>query len=216
MKNRKLLIMSFLVAATLVVGVGFAALTGSLDVTGTAKFIGSGMADVEVRNALNFTKAQAGQNAVASLTSADPVTGFSKYADLTVEFHDLDGSTLGQSYEAYADYTITYGEDEELLPDMTLCSLDTKSSAEHKATVTITETGTAKGTFTIDAYWVTAEGVNLGKDSQVLKAGQSVIMRVVVTYKEDTEADHPQDSFSANITVSLPFHTVDNTSGAGA
>lgn len=216
MKNRKLFIMSFLVAATLVVGVGFAALTGSLDVTGTAKFVGSGVADVEVRNALNFTKAQAGQNAVASLTRTDPLTGFSKYADLTVEFHDLDGSTLGQRYDAYADYTITYGEEGELLPEMTLCSLDTESSAEHKATVTITETGTIQGTFTIDAYWVTADGVNLGKESQVLTAGQSVIMRVYVTYVEDDEADHPQDSFSASITVSLPFHTVDNTSGAGA
>ena len=211
MKNRKLWIISFLVVATVVTGVGFAALTGSLDVTGSAKFIGSGMADTEVRNAINFTAVKAGDYAVAVLTDTDS-NGYSKTADMTVEFHDLDGSTLGSEYTAYADFTITYGVQGELLPEMTLCSLDRDSLEEHKATVTMTDNGTISGDFDVEAYWVDEEGTNLGKEKKTLTAGQSVIMRVVVTYVEDDEGDHPQDSFTSAITVFVPFHTVDNTS----
>lgn len=222
MKNRKLFIIGFLVVATLVTGVGFAALTGSLDVSGTARFIGSGTADFEIRNAINFTKVQAGPaNVVATLTNVS--NNVSKTADMTVEFHDLDASVTGEDakYSAYADFTIQYGDEnvKDVLPVMNLCALEGDGS--HVATVSLTNSGNVSGTFAIQAYWVDKEGnpmndtIENSKGMQQMRAGETRIMRVVITYVEDT-IDHPSDSFSANIVVTLPFHTTDNTSNSGS
>lgn len=117
MKNRKIVIVSFLVVAALLLGIGFAALTDDLDIFGTAK-VDQLAADSEFETDVYFIKAgettQTGYSATISEGNNDSatftVTGLSGGGDtITIPFTIKNANDIG----AYVTVNATSNTNEE-------------------------------------------------------------------------------------------------------
>ncbi len=105
MKNRKLVIVAFMLVAAMVIGVGYAAATGSLTIKGTATYYNPDQTTVE--NMVKFTQATPGD--------ADVVAGVGdgKEATMDIVFDATDAvETEGRKLiTKTATYIITYTPD---------------------------------------------------------------------------------------------------------
>lgn len=110
MKNRRFAIVAFLLVATLVMGIGFATVTGQLNIMGTAKYNSYGETSSDVHTAVKFTDATAIENCTAAIT--DTTTGDT--ANMIITFNDVDAGA--NRFEASAVYTITYASTDTTLP----------------------------------------------------------------------------------------------------
>ena len=199
-------IVSFLVVATLVVGVGFAQLTGNMVVSGRATFMGKTFTQSTVLQSLKFI-AKEEENCTVDLVT-DPSTNSTQNSTMTVDFHDVTGST--NRFEATAVLTIQYGEEGASLPPLTLGSIDNRS------TVVPDGDAATKGQFTITSEWVTGttgSWTGNGNGQLNLEAGDIVFMRVTVVYEKPYDEEEGEyknvDSLScdASIHIVMPWAT---------
>ena len=88
MKKRRLIIVAFMLATVLTLGVGYAALTGTLMIDSSATFYGNAFAQSELMAAVQFTDATSDDaNVDAKLSDGD-----THLAILRVTFTDVNGT----------------------------------------------------------------------------------------------------------------------------
>lgn len=201
MKNRKLFIISFLVVATLVTGVGFAVINGSLNVDGDVAFFGFEVIKSDVAGALTFSNATIisstnSNSCTASTGEQNSITGAYDSATINVNFFDETGSM--DDFECVAEYKITYGTEGEPLPEVTL-------HAPTGDTVSVDESDTVKGVFGCTVKF--KDDTHTETDgSVVLGAGEQVTIVVTVTYKKPTDgADVSNANYSRGVRVNLNY-----------
>ena len=110
MKNRRIVIVAFLLSAVMVMGIGFATVTGQLNIMGTAKYNSFSETSSDVHTAVKFTDATPVENCTATIT--DTVTGDT--ANMIVTFNDTDADA--NTFTASATYTISYESSDSSLP----------------------------------------------------------------------------------------------------
>ncbi len=186
MKKRRITIVAFVLCAALVMGIGYAAVTGQLNITGTATFNGTGEVSTNVHNAVKFTDAK-----VVS-TSADSVTGIATKSnddncDLVVTIQDSDGTAA--SFSLVAEFTIKYETEDTTLPDITFS----------KPVVTL---GKPDVGFTVVTAWK-----DIATETATLTPGDSVVMTVTVTFTPDT-VQRETDQVVSTITIPMPYASV--------
>ena len=178
MKKRNLAITAFVLCATLVMAIGFAALSGTLNIGGTATFNGDNISS-EILESVKFTNGTGDQYTGVSWTDTT--------ATMTVNFYDLaDDDTIqgGQLLEATATFTITYASDN---PDAVLPAIQFAVPNP-----TISGTG-----FGISTNW---------DEVKTLAFKGTITITVTVTYEVPETA--PTDKVSATITIPMPYATV--------
>ncbi len=190
MKKRRLMIVSFLVCAALIMGIGYASVNGTLNITGQAEFNGKSVVSSEITKAVKFTDFQAVANCTARI-NGDHAAG------MTVTFNDTEG-TVGQVFTATAVYTIKYDTTDTTLPSVTL----------EKPTATMTSTAGSPG-FAIDVRWgeetTTAE-------AKTLAPGEEIDITVIVTYTNQDPAE--AGTVTSMLSVAIPFVSIDSTAAA--
>ncbi len=181
MKKRNLAIAAFLLCATLVMGIGFASLSGTLNITGTAYFNGIAATSSDILSSLKFSKAEAGDNCVATIATDHSAT-------MDVTFNDTEG-TVGDVFTATATYTIEYSSTQATnLPDV-IFSIPEPS---------ITSAAGSQG-FAISTDWNT---------TKTLSFGNEITLTVTVTYTNQNPVE--TNTVSATIAVPLPYVSVDS------
>lgn len=226
MKNRKLFIVSFLVVATLVVGVGFAAINGSLKIVGDAAYYGHELLQGNVAQSLSFISAEAVENeqtesgeavCLPGLGEKTTINGVDVYqtATLDISFFDKDGEfsesdANRKTFTATARYTVKYGTEAEELPTIYLQLPHVHCSTIEGAN------GNDRGIIDAEAAWVTPgqDGPAINDGIATMKAGDSISFTVTVTYELPTEAEAADGFMESNIrstiTVGLPYADTEN------
>ena len=180
MKKRNLVFVAFMLCATLVMGVGFAALSGTLNITGTAYFNGTAATNSDILSSLKFTNAAAGDNCTAAVATDHSAT-------MDVVFNDTEG-TVGEVFTATATYTIAYTSTTATnLPDVKFST----------PAPTITSAAGSAG-FAISTDW---------NADTTLAFGNTVTITVTVTYTNQDPV--VTDTVSATIAVPLPYVSVE-------
>lgn len=184
MKNRRFAITVFLLVATLVMGIGFAAVSGQLNITGTAKYNSFTETSSDVHSAIKFTEASAVKNCTASIT--DTQNGDS--ADLTVTFNDETSENDGDDFEAVAIYTIAYESTDTTLSPVTFSDPDISCDNDN---------------FVVTCEWVNGKNTiePHGTDNHDASVAQ---IKVTVRYNH---SDDEQSVETAIITITLPYAT---------
>ena len=117
MRNRKAIIVSFVLVACLLIGVGYASITGSLDITGNTFFYSASETGAQVHQAVKFksaaTQAISDPDSVSCNTS---LTG-DDTADLSIVFTDTDIANTSTTYYAIVKYEVIYETADQALPD---------------------------------------------------------------------------------------------------
>lgn len=183
MKKRRIAIAAFLLAATLVMGVGFAAITGTLNITGTAYFHGKSATSSDILAAIRFTDniSVNDESIVVANKKSDHA------ASMDVTFRDTD-AVPGEVFTATATYEIEYTSDKvATLPDITFSV----------PAPTITSAAGSPG-FAITTNW---------NAPQTISFGDTITVTVTVTYTNQDPAE--TGSVSATIAVPLPYVTVE-------
>ena len=192
MKNRRLAIVSFLLIAVLVMGVGFAALVDTLNVTGSATFRPAAVVETDVDAAIYFTQAEAdGDYCIsASVKTSDP-----DEATMTVYFNDA-GET-DRTYTAIATFTVVYQPQEENahLPAVQMA---------YEASALVPGTANLAPGFEVT---VQHEHVGQQKVTEMFSPGETMLVTVIVTCNADAINNTTSESM-ANITVALKYSTV--------
>ena len=153
MKNRRIAIVAFLLIATLVMGVGYAAITGNLTINGTAAYTPEQVVnDATVK----FHSYQAVSNCSASVQD--------QTATMTVHFMDNDGTadTVGKVYTAQAKYTVSYTGADGSLSD-----------------VMVQATPAVLGDPSVAGFEVTYAWTN---DDRIVAVGETIELTVTVKY----------------------------------
>lgn len=199
MKNRKLLIISFLVVATVVTGVGFAAVTGILSVTGEVAFFGHEMIQDNVAGAISFEEYEViGEEECKVVLGQPNELGSVQTATVDVNFYDKTGNT--EEFSVGIKFTIKYGAEGDDLPVIHLGELG-------KTITQVIEN--QPGTFGCEVVWADAgEYVGEHPTYRELSAGETAEIIVTVSYRPDyTQASTPDNQFSAGIRVAIPYST---------
>lgn len=191
MKKRRIAITSFLILAVLVMGVGFAALVDTLNITGTATFRPSAVVETDVDSAIYFTQATPDENYCVSATiKADP-----DEAGMTVVFNDA-GET-NRTYEATATFTIVYqpSDNSAHLPAVKL-----------EAVASAITPGTAE---LAPGFTVTVAHEHIGEVAEegYFSPGETMQVTVTVTCDADQITNTTSNS-AASISVALNYSTV--------
>ena len=182
MKTRRIAIVAFLLATVLTLGIGYAAISGVLGISGRATFNGTAVTQSEVTKALQFTNAVGDENCVANVTQDG--TGHS--ADMTVTFNDANG-IIGDKFVAVATYTISYSSTVTNLPDVKLTM----------PTPAITPSN-GSDCWSIAVDWT---------GDKTLSVGEETTITVTVTYENKDPVEVNQ--ISANIAVPIPYATIE-------
>ena len=200
MKRRRLAIVAFLLSAILVMGIGYAAVSGTLNITGTAYFHGTGTSGTAINAAVKFKDEIAVSNSEMVSASITDTTNYLA-ADMNVTFNDAVG-TPGTPFSAYATFTIVYeGEaNNNMLKDV---KFDTPNP-------TIPSAQNSPG-FSIAAEFVEADsqsGTVNDDGTCVLKAGETIKVTVTVTYTNQDPVE--TGTVSAAIRCPLVYNVVTN------
>lgn len=158
MKKRRFAIVAFLLCATLIMGIGYAAVNGMLMIGGKVTYNPLGVVEDNVDAAVKFTAAEA-DTLVPNCTAEATFTGDN--ATLNVVFNNTGD---GASYEAIATYTVKY---------------DTEDMTYPKVSVTVTDQNAYNYGSTgwdVDVYFGTP-----GTNTVELVPGQEAVVTVVVT-----------------------------------
>ena len=197
MKKRNLVITAFLLCATLVIGIGYAAVGSDLLVSGGATFNGYKIVEGGVIDSVKFVNAQA---LTKTCTNAAVTGATGALADMAVLFNDDDGTA--QTFTAQALYTIKYDTAIKTLPAVTL------------GDPTETVTANTEGYNITTVYQATAagEGVVAGEISgatAVLDPGESVDVLVTVEFNNNATGSVYQEQLIGQISVKIPFLSVE-------
>jgi len=186
MKKRRLVIVAFMLATVLTLGVGYAAINGSLGITGRMEFQGKALTEPEVVNAVKFVASGDGAPTVTDAGLCAATVSGDHAADMSVTFTDPNG-VVGEQFTVSATYTILYDSTNTALPDVTL----TPSTIEQSG---------------VNAN----QGVEVTTDwtgSKTLKVGETTTITVTVTYTNQDPV--VSGTASAAFNVPIPFVTVD-------
>ena len=192
MKNRARIITAFLLCACLIVGVGYAALTGQLAITGNARFNGSSLLDSEIRESVKFTDKTPIKNCDLAEIKTD------KLASMDIVFNDANG--VEATFDGSAKFEITYETDDVTFPDL-------KFSEPIAAIISSTLP---------DNYWgITSEfvaggtGTINGDGTVTLAPGQTVWVQVTVTFDNNGDGAEVYTSVdNATISVDMNYETI--------
>lgn len=113
MKKRNLTFGIFMLCAVLVMGIGFAAVSGVLNLSGTAKFSGKDATSTAITSAVKFTKAEADGKFCTTASLGD--TGMNATMAVTVN-ETRETVPAGETYTATATFTIKYDTTDKTLP----------------------------------------------------------------------------------------------------
>ena len=186
MKNRRIAIASFLVVAILVMGIGFAAITGTLNIAGTAKYQNSGEIKSDVHTAVKFKSATGVQNCTATITDT-----LGDAANMSVTF--IDQTTEPETFYAIAEYVIMYGEGE---------------NTDNLAPVMFEDYGADDITnnnadFGLSVKWLDEEDNEIADiTTYELEFGHTVTLEVTVSY---TSTDSQGTNATGGFNISLPY-----------
>ena len=192
MKKRRLVIISFLLVAVLAIGVGFAAVADTLNITGRAGFRASNVVTKDIADAIQFdqefTPVLDNHDLPESIltTFNSSITGLNA-ADLTIAFN---GTTAMNEYSATATYKVDYLNNTLDLPDVELSVdayvLDGATPLEDFE-ITYVFSSDPEGTIAVDSF----------------APGSSAYVTVTVTY---TVPDpQPADVVGGTISIALHF-----------
>ena len=191
MKKRRIAIVAFLLVATLVLGIGYAAIADQLEITGTATYRPTSVVNDRVDAAIKFTDATPDEKYCTAATfSADAAT-------MTVLINDVgDGTT---EFPAVATYKVAYDTTDTSYPDVKINPTATITQAVGDPTP-------AEG-YSIDVQVVydNAEDAAAG----MLSAGNTATITVTVTYDSTIAATTPTAPVTAAIGVVLGCETQD-------
>ena len=179
MKNRRFALVAFLLVATLVMGIGFATVTGQLNIMGTAKYNSYAETSSDVHTAVRFTTIEGISNCTAEITDKQ----MGDTANIIIAFTDSD--ELANEFVAEATYVIAYESTDTSLPSVTFATLDV--------------------TNTNDRFVVTYEWI--GDDQTVAphaadSAVDTIKVKVTVTYNAEANETGVQNAI---ITIKLPY-----------
>ena len=193
MKNRKLFIVSFLVVATLIVGVGFAALNGDLVLNGNAAFYGSSFIQTQdLAQHLKVSVVSEGDRAVVSVHQN--TLGY--YHDIQLNVDILDTDAEAKTYEDHTVLAVSYENAEN--PNATLPAV-TLSSLAASATIVGDE---ARGRLAFTATLKDEDGNELG-ENVVLMNGDVVYLHIDTVYTKPLieGTDNPDNAAIADRNV---------------
>ena len=194
MKKRRIVLASFLILAVLVMGIGFAALVETLNLTGTATYRPTSVVETDVSSAIKFTKATPDGNYCVSATVLDEDN-----ADMTVIFNDAGES---DTFVAVATYIVKYDAAENAhLPTVHLTPT---------AAVTLLGTTTPAEGFTIK---VEHSHPNEQAVDNMFAPGEEMTITVTVTCDASQIANQTSNT-TASISVALAYNTEDLAQGA--
>ena len=197
MKNRRSIIVAFLVVAMLVVGVGYAAVSGALTVTGDLAFYNSSYSDTIVDAALTFTDDIVTYNCSATKGEAN-ATGAYQAATIDVNFYDTNDSAT--SYTATAEYTVQYGTAGQDLPSITV-SAASASIDNHTGDTTV-----YPGNCIISVKWKESSVATQTTDTYTCsQAGDSAILVVTITFDKNNIASDQLVNFNKVIDVIMNY-----------
>ena len=188
MKKRRIAITSFLILAVLVMGVGFAALAETLNISGTATYRPANVVNDRVDAAIKFTKATPDKvYCTAASYSGDA-------ADMTVLINDAGEKNL---FEATAIYEVTYDTTDMTYPAV---EIDIEKSITQALGSNVSIAG-----FSIDvSYEYDTDATVANK----LSPGETMTVTVTVTYNSEDAPDLSEVSL-ATIAVALHYSTED-------
>ncbi len=181
MKKRRIAIVAFMLATVLTLGIGYAAVSGALNIRGTGTFRGKNLAQNEILDAVRFTDAVGDEYANARLDPADDTI-----AVVDINFNDTTG--VAQTYTSVSTFTIAYATENntEMFPEVII------------AAPTITQPQ--------DPNWVVAVDWTEG---QTLELGETTTITVTVTYKCDDPEAVANSETTGNFAVKLNFATAE-------
>ncbi len=189
MKKRRIAIASFLLLAVLVMGIGFAALVETLNLTGTATYRPTSVVETDVSSAIKFISADPDGDYCISATVIDDDN-----ADMTVIFNDAG---VADTFVAKATYIVKY----DAAADSHLPSVALDAVA---AATLLGSTDAAVGfDVKVDHNHLTEPAVE-----NMFSPGEE--MEVIVTVTCDaTEITNQASNTTANISVALNYNTAD-------
>lgn len=194
MKNRRNIIVAFLLCACLLVGIGYAQVTGMLSISGTARFNGEDTLSNEVTSAVKFQSARAIANCDSATVSGDD------FGDMTVVINDAVGTAA--TFTAQAAFVIVYDTTDVTFPDVTF--------AAPIAEMTAVAGTTLNPGWAINVEFQTpSTGATINGDGTVtLAPGATVEALVTVTFNNNASGTVFTSSDTANISVTLNYGTV--------
>ena len=193
MKKRRIAIISFVLVAVLTMGIGFAALAETLNISGTATFRPTNVVNDRVDAAIAFTKATADGDYCTAVSYSGDAAG------MTVLINDAGESNI---FEAVAVYEVTYDGAAAGATTYPAVKIDT----EQTITQTLGSTVSVDG-FSINVAYAYAENA---KVADRLSPGETMTVTVTVTYDKSQAPDLAEVSL-ANIAVALHYSTEDIT-----
>lgn len=193
MKKRRIVLSSFLILAVLVMGIGFAALVETLNLTGTATYRPTSVVETDVSSAIKFTKATPDGNYCVSATVIDDDN-----ADMTIIFNDAG---VSDTFTAVATYVVKYeAEANAHLPVVHLTPT---------AAVTLLGTTTPAEGFTIKVEHSHPNGQAV---NNMFAPGEEMTITVTVTC-DATKIQNQSSNTTASISVALDYNTEDLVQG---
>ena len=178
MKKRRLVVAAFLLCATLLMGIGYAAISGQLTINGTATYNGTGEVGSDIHTAVKFTNATAMTNCTAAIT--DTATG--NVANMIVTFNDTEG-VAGTEFTATAKYTVAYETEDQTLPKIVFEAPVPQLTGDSNFSVAVDWNG----------------------NTEIAPGGEAV-MTVTVTYVVPSTPE--TGSVVASVVIPMPYATV--------
>ena len=193
MKKRRIAIVAFLLCATLVLGIGYAALSDQLNITGTATYRPTSVVNDRVDAAIKFT------NAVADAKYCTAANFSGDAADMTVLINDINDGTT--KFEAVATFTVTYDSTDKTYPAVKLNPIS-------KITAGVGDASLVPGySISTSVVYDNAEDAAAG----ALTAGNTATVTVTVIYDTTVVGTVPTAPVTAAIGVVLNCETQDVT-----
>ena len=190
MKKRRTIIISFVLAAVLVIGVGFASLTDTLTVQGTADVL-KNAANVDFEKKVYFSKAELGNATTDSLVLSDQT--YTNAAHISTDDPDMasfSAQTLTVK-DTYAEFIFTIKNESDLAvlvtPNLSVNNTTGVSGTNYDASI-----------FTVTSDW--------NSQPQTVAAGGTKTITITVTLNET-----PQENVSGQFTIVLTANSVSNS-----
>ena len=198
MKNRRNIIVAFLLCACLFVGIGYAQVTGQLAIAGNARFNGAEKLSNDVTSAVKFTSAVAGKNCDSATISSED-NGY-----MVVVINDAVG-TAGATFDAIATFTIGYDTTDSTFPEV-LFAVPTPDMRPVAGTE-------LRDNWDIEAVYTNASnGATINTDGTVkLAPGATVDVVVTITFTNGTGEEGNEvfkGADTAAISIGLPYATI--------
>ena len=188
MKNRRNIVIAFLLCACLLVGIGYAQISGQLIIGGNARFNGQSELTNEVKAAVVFSDAKANDSNCISATFTD------KNATVDIVINDAKGTA--DEFSSSATFTIKYNT-EEAYPDVIFSDL----------APAITSASGITGWTITTVYENAQNGATTNGTTATLVPGSTVDVTVTVKFNNNASGEIYKNMDNATISVPLNYVT---------